>query len=477
MNLKTDIKSIGLNRVDVFMGFLLASVVLMWQVGCTLVADFSDPKRTDGGGILDADPDGDGSIHDGGILDADPDDDGSIHDGGTEDGDIQPECGDRVCDKEDGESFENCSEDCGVIDISAGENHACAVNYDGTLWCWGNNEKGQLGNDNAGTTSSIPVQVQGDLDGKIVKQVSAGGSHTCAVTESEELYCWGLNGNGQVGVGNEENTHYTPIPLNLTEVHHVSAGGDHTCALVELGTLYCWGNNGNGQLGCGDDCSEQTYNSPQIVNYLSQVQQVAAGQAHTCAINESGVLFCWGNNQAKQAGQSSPEDEYNTPYLVGDLGNDNASQVSAGDKHTCAISNTNKLFCWGSNEYKQLGCDVATNIHTPTQVTQFNSDSEIVSCGTDHTCGVKSGNIFCWGNNDLGQLGTGQVSDQEQEPQELGFPTLVQKLSAGFKFTCMVSDGVPYCWGDNAEGKLGNDGQTGSYNTPQEVSWPPNSEN
>ncbi|MBI4700423.1 MAG: hypothetical protein HY744_04520 [Deltaproteobacteria bacterium] len=213
----------------------------------------------------------------------------------------------------------------GVVQVAANrddgcsEVHTCARKADGTLWCWGSNEKGQLGD---GTTKGQdcngwpckPSPQQVPALGTSVVEVSAGEGHTCARTGSQKLWCWGNNAGGQLGSGTVL-PELSPVPVTAlgASVVEVSAGYNHTCARKGDGTLWCWGSNGSGQLGDGttkgQDCSGWCNALPVQVTALgTAVVEVSAGYNHTCARKQSGTVWCWGKNQLGQLGDGTTID-------------------------------------------------------------------------------------------------------------------------------------------------------------------------
>ncbi len=280
----------------------------------------------------------------------------------------------------------------GAIQISSGGYHTCAVKTDNSLWCWGRNEYGQLGN---GTTapSSAPVQIMATG----VSQVSLGWWHTCAIKTDNSLWCWGWNEFGQLGDGTWTNR-YTPVQIMATGVSQVSLGWWHTCAVKTDGSLWCWGDNRSGQLGDGTGVY---YRDTPVQIMATGVSQVSLGAFHTCAVKTDGSLWCWGSNNRGQLGDGTNENK-NTPVQIMATG---VSQVSLGGWHTCAIKTDGSLWCWGENYFGQLGNGTTQDRNTPVQITQGVSQ---VSLGGEHTCAVKTDNsLWCWGWNAWGQLGDG----------------------------------------------------------------------
>jgi alpha-tubulin suppressor-like RCC1 family protein/N-acetylmuramoyl-L-alanine amidase len=282
----------------------------------------------------------------------------------------------------------------GVAAVAAGWEHACALTTTGGLKCWGDNQHGQLGD---GTTSSrsTPVDVSGLTSG--VAAVAAGGEHTCALTTAGGLKCWGYNNGGS-----------TPVDVSgLTSgVAAVAAGGEHTCALTTAGGLKCWGYNSYGQLGDGTTTGRST--PADVTGLTSGVTAVAAGGRHTCALTTAGGLKCWGFNGERQLGDGTTTDRW-TPVNVTGL-TSGVAAVAAGAAHTCALTTTGGLKCWGSNGEGQLGDGTTTSHGAPVDVTGLTSGVAAVAAGWSHTCALTSaGGLKCWGDNDRGQLGYGAL--------------------------------------------------------------------
>jgi alpha-tubulin suppressor-like RCC1 family protein len=258
-------------------------------------------------------------------------------------------------------------------------------------------------------------------------------------------------------------------PPSTPRWRSVSADYFHTCAVTTTGTLWCWGYNGSGQLGNGTTTSSTT--PVQESTHASDWATVSAGDLYTCAVKTTGTLWCWGSNGSGQLGNGTTTDS-TTPVQESTHASDWAT-VSAGGAQTCAVKTTGTLWCWGSNDFGQLGNGTTTDSTTPVQESTHATDWATVSAGYLHTCAVKTtGTLWCWGYNALGQLGNGTTTDSTIPVQESTHATDWATVSAGEDYTCAVkTTGTLWCWGYNALGQLGN-GTTTDSTTPVEVPAP-----
>ncbi|HEY2832564.1 MAG TPA: hypothetical protein VGJ14_09075 [Sporichthyaceae bacterium] len=247
-----------------------------------------------------------------------------------------------------------------VVAISAGEYHMCALTADGAVQCWGHGRAGQLGNGQS-RNSTTPVTPAGLNSGVIA--ISSGGFHTCAILSDAGLKCWGLNEYGELGNGS---TGLEPRPVDVTgigPVAQISAGGAHTCAITTQGAALCWGFNHWGQL--GDASIADNWSPTPVTGLDSGVSQIDAGAYHTCARTTDG-LECWGQNLFGQFGDGG-NNGLAAPRRVEGLEGD-AHDVVAGWFHNCAISGQGDVVCWGRNHYGQLGNRSVDNTNVPVEV-------------------------------------------------------------------------------------------------------------
>ncbi len=349
-----------------------------------------------------------------------------------------------------------------VTNVAAGYLHTCAMTSAGRVICWGGNEDGELG-DGTTTNRSTPGQVSGLESG--VAAIGVGSRHACALTTGGGVLCWGDNEVGQIGDGTTTNRLVpTPVSGLETGVTAIAVGGWHTCALTAAGGVVCWGLNAQGEIGDGTTTDRWT---PTPVSGLgSGVAAVTAGNLHTCALTTGGGVACWGYNFDGQLGDGTTLDRY-TPVPVTGLAA-GVTAVEAGYYHTCAINAAGGALCWGYNEMGQLGDGTSNDAFTPTPVTGLDSGVARISPGWGHTCAVTtSSTVLCWGYNFFGQLGDGLMEEYQYTPKAIdGLGSLVAGVTAGWGHTCAwTTAGGVLSWGLNDYGQLG-DGTTTDQWTP-----------
>jgi len=288
--------------------------------------------------------------------------------------------------------------------LSAGDGASCGLTLTGAAYCWGFNTSGQLG-DGTTTDRLSPTPVAGGLTfAALSAGNNAAGGHTCGVTTSGAAYCWGRNGNGQLGDGTTTDR-LVPTPVTGgVAFAAVITGGQHTCGVTTSGAAYCWGFNGAGGLGDGTTTQRLV---PTLVAGGLTFAGLSAGAAHTCGVTPTGVLYCWGFNGSGQVGDNTLTQRL-VPTPVG--GGLTFAGVSTGFGHTCGVTTTGTAQCWGFNGQGELGDGTTTERHVPTLVAGGLSFAA-VSAGSQHTCGgTTSGVVYCWGLNGNGQVGDGTVT-------------------------------------------------------------------
>jgi len=252
-----------------------------------------------------------------------------------------------------------------AVKIVLGVGHACTMTDDASVSCWGGNEYGQVGNGteirDSAMGSAASAQVIGIAD---VTAISAGSSHTCAVSKDNTVKCWGYNLHGQLGDGSTTNRATATPVANLPAVSAIAAGAWHTCALGKDRTVECWGRDDSGQLGDGTTTSSPSPTATPIPG-LSNVKAIAAGGSHTCAIRKDRTVVCWGNNQSGQLGDGTLTSS-TTPVPVSNL--TGVVSIAAGGSHTCAVRKDRTVVCWGDNSAGQLGTGDNTSSPVPVEV-------------------------------------------------------------------------------------------------------------
>jgi len=332
--------------------------------------------------------------------------------------------------------------------VSAGGFHTCGIRTDHSLWCWGNNGYGQLGlGDKKKRATPTQVGTGTDWAGLV-----AGNAHTCATRTDHTLWCWGWNRDGQLGIGSKNLKRTTPTRVGTgTDWADIGAAGyAHTCGIRTDHTLWCWGNNGSGQLGLGDNTDRST---PTQVGTGTDWTHVTAGDSYTCATRADHTLWCWGDNVGGQLGLGDNTNR-NTPNQVG-TATDWADVNAQNGYHTCATSTDHTLWCWGFNSSGQLGLGDTTTRTAPTQV-GTGTDWAQLSAGHRQTCGTRTDHtLWCWGDNTFGQLGLGDTTNRTA-PTQVGTGTDWADVSSGARHTCATrTDHTLWCWGDNTHGQLG----------------------
>lgn len=352
-----------------------------------------------------------------------------------------------------------------ALALSAGGYHTCALTIGGGVKCWGDNGYGQLGDGTTTISRTIPVDVMGLTSG--VAAIMTGYTHTCALTSGGGIKCWGFNGLGQLGDGTIVDRH-TPVDVvSLTSgMAAIAAGDTHTCALTIGGGVKCWGRNNHGQLGDGTTINRYT---PITVSGLSSgVTAITAGGDYTCAVTTSRGVKCWGDNEWGQLGDGTTVNRY-TPVDVSGLSSGVAS-ITAGFYHTCALTNGGGMKCWGENGSGPLGDGTNIDRYAPVDVVGLTNGVAAITTGSDHTCALTtSGGMKCWGYNIHGALGDGTNNTRFTPVDVSGLSSGVVAITAGVYHTCaLISSGGVKCWGDNIYGALG-DGTTANRLTPLDV--------
>ena len=313
------------------------------------------------------------------------------------------------------------------VDVSAGFEHTCAVDTQGQAWCWGSNGYDQLGPQGGGAQ---PVLVQGT---PALSQIAAGGKHTCALTTAGEIWCWGEWRYGQLGDGAFYQSYLrqnaTPRPIYGGGGYvAVSSGESHSCGVTSTGQVYCWGLNTRGQTGgvwfpkatmdaynCQwypSSSTERCNRKPNLVQSVpGGATKIASGGHRNCALNGSGEMYCWG---AFALGGNSPTpDNYAPVLVVANGGSVHFTAVGVGTTHSCGVATDGAVWCWGYGNSGQLGHGSTPSVSVPVPV-QASGQLPLASSlglGGMHSCAINASRngILCWGLGSSGQLGTGSA--------------------------------------------------------------------
>ena len=342
--------------------------------------------------------------------------------------------------------------------VSFGFNHTTAIKTDGTLWTWGGNGAGQLG-DNTTTDRSTPVTTF--AGGTNWSQVACVGISVAAIKTDGTLWTWGRNNQGQIG-DNTTTDRYTPVTTFAggTNWKQVSGRGtnflNHIAAIKTDGTLWTWGRNSNGQLGDNTIIGRCT----PVTTFAGGTnwKQVACGINYTAAIKTDGTLWTWGQSNNGQLGDNTATDR-RTPVTTF-AGGTNWKQVSGG-YHTTAIKTDGTLWGWGYNGNGQLGDNTIINRSTPVTTFAGGTNWKQVACGGFHTVALNDNGtdkiLYVWGLNTYGQLGTNWITQDINILQTFAGGTNWKQVSAdGNNTSAIKTDGTLWTWGNGAGGRLGD---------------------
>jgi alpha-tubulin suppressor-like RCC1 family protein len=337
--------------------------------------------------------------------------------------------------------------------VTADELRTCALKNGGGGWCWGYGALGQTSTaQNANRQSSTtPIQIAGTV---AWSSLSAGLGHTCGVTAANELFCFGEDQIGELGTAPSSSG--APIKVqSFTDFGFAFAGRLTTCATrTDPDRLICFGDNRDGQLGSGD---REIWATPINVAGLGRLVAGGSGDGFTCVLDELGVISCFGRDDDGRCGDGVADDHFVGPSVMGLSGT--IARLTASGDHTCAITTNGRVFCWGFNGYGQLGTgdklDRAVAFEVPQQDNPVSPWAD-VSAGLRHTCAVNvAGELYCWGNDDAGQLGNG-AAGSTTTPMRIAPTQMWQAVGAGTEFSCAIDNNSDrWCWGSNNADALG----------------------
>ncbi|MBC7457310.1 MAG: hypothetical protein H7235_03470 [Bdellovibrionaceae bacterium] len=345
------------------------------------------------------------------------------------------------------------------IVISPGLTHTCGIDTSqsaGTLKCWGNNLYGQLG-DGSQTDRLLPTVI--DV-GTVYTQVSVGAEHTCGISSTNILKCWGRNNFGQLGLGNTIDSS-NPVAVAATLYASISIGGNSSCAIASSGQLRCWGYNGYGSLG---DNTTANRNVPTDINVGTLYKTISMGAISTCGTTNADDLKCWGNNQYGQLGDGTTVNKMIPTFIDSGVAYKKISSSLLASFYTCGLTTTDKIKCWGANQYGQLGDGTTTTHSLPIAINVSKNYSDL-AVGYVHTCAIEklTGQLSCWGKNEFGQLGDYTTTTRTSEvSSDTG--RIYSSISLGYNYTCGRTDkNLLRCWGRNDYGQIGNNSTLDVY--------------
>ncbi len=373
-----------------------------------------------------------------------------------------------------------CGADCAfdlsgchdAVALSTGMSHGCVLDDLGRAFCWGEGAYGRLG-DGGLANRFTPVAVTLP-NGVAFSKISAGGSHTCALGLNGIAYCWGYGFAGRLGNGAvTDQSLPTPVTMPAARTFTtIASGGAHTCAIDDLGRGWCWGAGGTSQLGNGgwSDVSVPTLVSmPSATTFTA----ITAGFGHTCAITNTTAIRCWGYNNSGQVGNGTTSN-VTTPAGLNDGGRGYVD-VHAGYLTTCAVAANGDVYCWGHNNRGQVGDGTFENKTSPVRVQMpAGVSSAKVAVSAIHACAVATtGALYCWGGGDDGELGMGQGLVDARTPSLVPGLNGVLAVDARDKGTCaLTAPGKTWCWGTNDLGQVGVNVPGSTFHDPTPVASP-----
>ena len=329
-----------------------------------------------------------------------------------------------------------------VKDFYSDHARTAAITTNGDLYCWGHNSYGQVGNGST-TDQYTPVKVLEN-----VKKFNSYNEASAAVTTNDDLYCWGSDWHGQLGTGTT-GTSYTPVKV-LENVKKFESYSFTSSAVTTNGDLYCWGDNGNGEVGNGATAVQHT-----PVKVLENVKDFYGDGSTSSATTTNGDLYCWGDNYYGTVGNGSNADQH-TPVKVLENVKD-----FYGDGSTSSATTTNgDLYCWGDNYYGTVGNGSNADQHTPVKVLENVKD--FYGDGSTSSAVTINGDLYCWGYNSGGAVGNGSTADQYTPVKVL------ENVKKSNISSAVTTNGDLYCWGYNWYGTVGN-GSTVDQYTPVKV--------
>ncbi len=397
-----------------------------------------------------------------------------------------------------------------VVAIAAGFTHSLALRSDGAVYAWGDDAQGQLGDGTVGPNNPTPTQI---ATLSAIRAIAAGENHSLALKIDGTVYAWGNDSGGQLGDGTVSTPPSNPTPTQLgglSDITAITAGAFHSLALKADGTVYAWGLDTEGQLGNGTLGTSNP--TPAQIASLSGVAAISAGSRHNLALKNNGTVWSWGWDDAGQLGDGTINPSNPTPTQIGGLSN--VTAIAAGRKHNLALGSDGTVRAWGYDNFGALGDGTAgANNPTPAQIApgtlsgvvaiaaggdhslavaqssrtltwgEYGGDTPAIKAGLDNVVAVAGGGthvlalkadgtVLAWGSDSMGQLGDGTEGSPTSvtTPQAVTGLTNVVAVSAGlFHSLALKTDGTVWAWGNDDNGRLGNGATTGNKATPVQV--------
>ena len=369
------------------------------------------------------------------------------------------------------------------ISVAAYSDTSIALASNGQLYSWGNNSTGQLG-DGTFVNRATPVEVS--ISGVVFKQIAVARSHALALAADGSIYSWGKNNSGQLGDGSKVDT-VVPIQVDTSGIVgskvfvSIAAGSGwsngYSFGVTDDGAIYGWGENSYDQLGDGTSIDQTLPVALDTSNVAAGVKfaSVSAGEGHTLSLTSDGKIYGWGSNWLGAVGDGSNTDRA-IPVLVaasGPMSGESVVAISAGPYHSLALTSTGQLFAWGSGSAGVLGNGTRAGANSPSTVSPSSfpvgTDFRSVAAGANTSIAItRAGQLFGWGYNGDGQLGIGLETLFQTTPIAVstnGLPinTTFSSIAVGYDHTlALSSEGLIYAWGDNTKGQLGNGTQSTS---------------
>ena len=322
--------------------------------------------------------------------------------------------------------------------VYAGGFSTCALESNSAVTCWGQSPQNGSG---GSANTSTPTAVSGSLT---AVSIGRGSTHYCALKSNGEAWCWGLNALVDTSGSPTNRNAPTRLQSDLTW-SQISPGFANSCAISPNQDAYCWGDNSSGQLGDGTLPPPTTRRVPGPVAGGFKFSQISSGTNHTCGLAVDGTAFCWGNNQFGQIGDGSTTTRTGPTSVSGGR---TFQSIGASDGFSCALTTQGQAYCWGA----LFGAPQPTPVTYPSAPTFVS-----LSVGSGHACALAAdGSAYCWGSNSFGQLGD-STTVARASPTKVAGGLAFSQVSAGYTHTCArTTGGEVACWGRNNAGELGD---------------------